>query len=108
MSRAVFHTGQGPVTLADKDPHDSAWYAVVWDEALEGVGISSSTWLTELSVASSLTNHSLTLDGVSYGKVNKVLLAGGQAGKSYLVTNRVTTSDAQQLDRSFYITVAEQ
>lgn len=103
------HVGDGPATLPDKDPNDKVWYGVIWDAELEsGVSISASEWITDLTVEADLVASSMTVDGVAYSAVNKVLLSGGTVGQSYLVTNRVTLSDQQRLDRSFYVSVSEQ
>lgn len=83
-----------------KDPDAKLDYAVDWSAWLEdGDTITASTWI----VPEGLTASGQTVEG----EKTVVWLAGGTAGQSYKVTNRVTTSAGRIDDRTLQVTVRE-
>lgn len=90
-----------PVTLMHvmKDPSDVVEVGIDWRPELEGANISTSTWAAEAG---------LTVDSSSRsnGTAN-AFISGGVSGSNYRLTNTITTSDNQTLNRSFIITVKE-
>jgi hypothetical protein len=102
------HNGKGPAKGPPKDPDETLWYGVVWDDEAQGASISRSEWIVDpgLTVVSSIGSETVTIDGVTYTQVNKVLLKGGVVGQVYQVTNRATFNN-QTMDRSFKIAVVE-
>jgi hypothetical protein len=82
-----------------KDPHAVLDYSVDWTRWLAGDEIATSEWilapgLTKASEANTPTKAT-------------VWLSGGEAGQSYSVTNRITTTGRRTEDRSFMIRVEE-
>lgn len=110
---AVQHTGFYIPKIGPKDPDSTAWFGVIWDDALmEEEVILDSEWIispdnsdSPLTIEQTRTNEEQTVDGTTYNTVNKVLLSGGKARRTYTVTNRVTTSEEQTLDYSFRLAV---
>jgi hypothetical protein len=82
-----------------KDPNATLDYAVDWSRWLAGDEIAASAWI----VPAGLTMVSET----STATTATVWLAGGAAGQSYTVTNRITTVAGRIEDRSFIIRVEE-
>lgn len=90
-------------TLEPKDPDDQVDYAVNWTAYLARVGdtIQSSTWPV---IPAGITKLSDTHDGTRA----IIKLAGGTAGTSYGLTNRiVTTPGARQRDRTIIVVVKD-
>ncbi len=82
-----------------KDPDAVLDYAIDWSLWLAGDEIATSDW----SVPVGLTKVTDTKTAVK----TTVWLSGGQAGQSYTVTNRITTTGGRTEDRSFTIKCAE-
>lgn len=81
-----------------KDPNANLDYKIAWSRWLpEGDSLASSTWL----VPSGITSTDESSDETSA----TVWLSGGEVGKTYEVTNRVTTAAGRSDDRTIYITV---
>lgn len=75
-----------------KDPDEVKYYAFNWTNHLNtGATVSTSTWTT-----TGLTNGSASVAS----PLTQVLLSGGTAGTNYTITNRITTSDGETLERS--------
>ena len=104
------HDGSGPARAPAKDPDGVIDYGVAWDDWLKTDTIASSAWIkpAELVSLAEQENISVTIDGVSYAKVNTVMVSGGVAGEHYLLTNRITTAGGRTTDRSMRIGVIEQ
>lgn len=83
----------------NKDPDDVIDYAIDWTAHLDsGDTIQSATW----SVApAGLTLGTATVVGAKAS----VWLQGGTAGQDYVVTCRVVTAGARQMDRSAKVLV---
>lgn len=82
-----------------KDPDAILDFSVDWSRWLAGDEIAASEWI----VASGLTKTSETNSPTK----TTVWLSGGDAGQSYSVTNRITTTGGRTEDRSFTIRVEE-
>ena len=83
-----------------KDPNAVLDYAIDWSKWLAGDQIGESQWTvtgTDLT-ASDETNTQTTAT---------VWLAGGAAGQSYTVTNRITTQGGRIDERSFIVQVQD-
>lgn len=80
-----------------KDPDEVLDYTRVWD--LDGDTIATSTFL----VPTGLTKDSETNDATTA----TVWLSGGTAFRTYIVTNRITTTGGRTFDRSWIIFVRE-
>lgn len=78
-----------------KDPNETIKIVFDWTSRLGGQTIATSVWvvpsgLTETAESETTTTATLTLPG-------------GTAGIDYLVTNRITTSGGETIDRSAII-----
>lgn len=82
-----------------KDPHAVLDYTIDWTRWLAGDTISTSEWLVPAEL--SVTAHTKTTATAT------VWLAGGTAGESYTVTNRISTDGGRTEDRSFTVRVEE-
>lgn len=77
----------------NKDPDDVLDYGIDWTaEIAEGDSIATSEWLPDDGLTAGET-------GIS-GTITTVWLSGGQDGRVYRVTNRVTTAAGRRMDRS--------
>ena len=84
-----------------KDPDAVLDYSVDWSAWLAGDEISSSEWLLEQgAVIEKVTGTSTTTK-------TTVWLRGGQAGTTYLVTNRIVTTGGRTDDRTISVKVEE-
>lgn len=104
------HDGSGPARAPAKDPGAVIDYGVAWADWLGADTIASSTWIkpTELATVKTQENVSVIIEGSQYDKVNTIMISGGVAGNSYLLTNRITTAGGRTTDRSMRIGVHEQ
>lgn len=87
--------------IFDKDPNEVLDYKVDWDDDdwLNGDTISTSTWIVQSGI---------TKDSDSFTTaVATIWLSGGEAGKSYDITNRITTaaSPSRTANRTIEINV---
>ena len=81
-----------------KDPDATLDYTVDWSRWLAKEElITTSTWTTTLTTSGATNTSTVTL----------VFLAGGTAGTSYTVRNRVVTNQGRTEDRTFTVTVQE-
>jgi len=86
---------------ATKDANATLDYTLDWSQWLmSGDALASSTWTT----TAGLTVDSDRLDA---DNTTTVWLSGGTAGRSYTVTNRITTDDGRTDDRSIVVYVTE-
>jgi hypothetical protein len=69
---------------AEQDPSDVILYALDWTSFLDGDTLATSAW----TVPSELTSSGATLSTTA----TQIKISGGQSGKEYAVTNRITTS----------------
>lgn len=84
-----------------KDANAALDYTLDWSQWLTGGDtLASSTWITAIG----LTVDSDRLDA---DNTTTVWLSGGTAGRSYTVTNRITTDDGRTDDRSIVVYVTE-
>ena len=86
------------MTTFIKDPDAVLDYSVDWSKWLAGDQIETSTWFVS-DPALQLSDDSNTTTKTT------AWLAGGVAGQSYTVTNRIVTSGGRTDDRSFTIQV---
>ena len=119
MGILILHDGENIPTLKTKhDPDSTKLYYVVWDDLMSVEGdtpaaVTPSAW--EVSPAGSMTVDSNTqpgtqiLDGTTYDYVTSAMLTVGtaQAGDIVTVTNRLTTTAGQIIDRSFKLGIGE-
>lgn len=83
----------------NKDPDAVLDYGIRWDQWLaDGETISTSTWIVPDGITKNSDSHDTT--------TTTIWLAGGTAGTSYKLTNRITTSESRTDDRSLTIRVA--
>jgi hypothetical protein len=83
-----------------KDPNARLDFAVDWSASLpDGDSITSSLWL----VPDDLATDTPSIDGTT----TAVWISGGVAGRTYQVTNRITTEDGRVDDRTLRIAVTE-
>ena len=87
-----------------KDPDAVLDYAVDWATwlAWDGDTIAASTWTLPADP------DDLAIDSFPFSAtVATVWLSGGQAGRSYLVTNHITTAAGREDERTLRIRVVE-
>jgi hypothetical protein len=84
-----------------KDPDAILDYSVDWSSWLAGDEISSSEWLLEEGTAIEKASDSKTATKTT------VWLRGGNAGTTYLVTNRIVTVAGRTDDRSISVKVED-
>lgn len=84
-----------------KDPQETRLFTLDWTLDLDGATISTSDW----TVPTGLTRVSQAI--VSGNLKTTVLISGGTADVDYTVTNTVTTSDSQTLERSGTVAVRQ-
>lgn len=90
------------MTTFTKDPQAQLDFSVDWSDWLTGAEeISASSWTIPTG---------LTLVAQNYtGTTATVFLSGGTVGKSYIVSNQITTNNATPRidERSFTITIEQ-
>lgn len=94
-----------PGATAMKDPDSREVYTFDWtDWLVDDAQLSTSTWTVSGPDAALTTDHAGIVDGLLKTRVR---INGGTAGKTYQLTNRVTTDEtpAQTDDRSITIRV---
>ncbi len=93
------------MTLFLKDPGASLVHSVDWDAGyLAGRSIVASLW-TVLPVAG---ESPLAVDQTQIiGGMTRARLTGGQAGKLYRVTNRITLTDGGMDERTLHVRVED-
>ena len=84
-----------------KDPDGVLDYAVDWTAWLAGDEISTSIWLLEEGALIEQVADSKTATKAT------VWLRGGQAGTTYLVTNRIVTVGGRTDDRTISVKVED-
>lgn len=82
-----------------KDPDAVLDYAVDWTLWLAGDEIATSDWTVPVGLTKVTDTNTATKA--------TVWLSGGQAGQSYTITNRITTTGGRTEDRSITIKCAE-
>lgn len=83
-----------------KDPDALLDYGFDWSLWLQpGDTISSSTWQVEDGLTASTPSHTAT--------TTTVWLSGGTAGRSYQVTNRITTAGGRTDERTMVVRVVQ-
>lgn len=95
-------TRDKPLRELTKDPNAVLDYSIRWTSWLvSGDSIATSTWTIDVA-----PDASLAIDSSSVvAGVPTVWLSGGTAGESYVVRNRVVTTDSRTDDRSIVIHV---
>lgn len=86
----------------DKDPNEILDYSVDWNpRLLDDDSIASSTWTI------STTDGSLVIDSAvpAAAGITTVWLSGGTEGYSYVLTNRVITTDGRTMDQSLRLRI---
>jgi hypothetical protein len=84
-----------------KDSQAVLDYSVDWTEWLDGDTIATSSWTVAGDADLTITASSFS------GGVATVWLSGGSTGKSYRVTNKITTAQGRTDRRSITITVED-
>ena len=83
-----------------KDPDAVLDYGFDWSPWLaDGVTISASTWTVPAGITKDSDSNTTT--------TTTIVLSGGTAGVSYVLTNHVVASDGQEDDRSMQVDVRE-
>jgi len=88
-----------------KDPSGVLDYAFEWNDSRYGPWlqtdevISASDWVVDVGIT-------LVSSGIS-GSQTFAFISGGTVGKSYRITNTITTSDGRTTSRSAYIPIRE-
>jgi hypothetical protein len=85
------------VRWPSKDAAERLDYAIDWTERLAGAVIARSTFKLPAGIVAERSAHS--------SAVAAVRLAGGAAGRSYLITNRVETAAGQVLRQAVRIRI---
>jgi hypothetical protein len=83
-----------------KDPDAVLDYSVDWSKWLAGDQIETSTWFVSDPALQPADDSNTTTRAT-------VWLAGGVAGQSYTVTNRITTSGGRTDERSLVLQVQD-
>lgn len=83
-----------------KDPDDTIDLPFNWVGFLDGDTIDTSTFLLPDGLTS-VSENNTTLTAT-------IFVRGGDAGRMYRVTNRVTTAGGRQKDRTQYVLVEEE
>lgn len=86
-----------------KDPDAVLDYACDWSAWLSGDTIASSTW----TVPDGLTEGTGDYESTHTATEALVWLSGGTAGRTYAVTNRITTTEGREDERTIYVRVRE-
>ena len=85
-----------------KDPQETRQFTLDWTNDLDGATISTSSW----TVQTGITKVS---DAIVSGNLKTtILVSGGTADSDYTVTNTITTSGGETLERSGTIAVRSQ
>jgi hypothetical protein len=86
--------------LSPKDPNDVLDYEVNWSQWLPtGDTIATSEWFVPDGITQDSESNTNT--------TTTIWLSGGTAGQSYALTNRITTTQGRQRDRTITIRVRE-
>ena len=86
-----------------KDPQSRVDYAIDWTGYLDGQSVASSLW----SVTPAETGG-IVVDEAAHDLVRTAAtLSGGQVGRVYSVSNRVTLSDGRSDERSITLRVEQ-
>ena len=92
-----------PTQVPPKDPDAQRAYGFDWGPYLgDGVTIDTSEWIVEAGITADSDSHDDTTTSVK--------ISGGEAGKQYRVTNRITFSRVgltEQDDRTMILPVRE-
>lgn len=81
----------------DKDPDEILDYQVDWTGRLDGDTIATSTWILPTGITQNSVDQSTTH--------TTIWLSGGVDGKTYEVTNRITTAGGRTYDQSIDIRI---
>jgi len=88
------------VSVWIKDPDAVLDYAVDW-----------SAWLSQaeaITTATVVADDGITVDSDSHdGGIHTIWLSGGEVGRDYRITSRITTSQGRGDDRTMLIRVRE-
>lgn len=82
-----------------KDPDSTEDYPFFWAPELDGDTISTSTFLLPDGLTEVSTSNTTT--------TTTIFLSGGDSGRTYRVTNRVTTAGGRTWDKTIRILVNE-
>ena len=91
------------MSLYLKDPHARIDHGTDWSGSLSGQSVTDSDWSVSPVEAGGLAVEDSALEGTSA----RVRLSGGLMGRLYRLTNSVTLSDGQVLERSVTFRVEE-
>lgn len=83
----------------EKDPEAREPFSVEWADWLNGEALQTSAWI----VPAGLTQDTAGTNGTKA----QVFLSGGQRGKTYRVTNRVTAASGRGTDQSFDLVIKD-
>jgi hypothetical protein len=82
-----------------KDPDEILIFGINWGDYLDTDTILTSSWIVPAGV--SQVNNAFT------DTLATIKLSGGTLGQVYRITNRITTSDGETVDKSLDIEIAE-
>lgn len=96
--KKFYHTGKSIPWSPSIDPDDTAMIKVDWSRYLEdGELITGSSWITTLTTANDSYSATIT----------QVQVSGGTVNTEVTLTNRITTSDSNQYDRTMTIPIRQ-
>jgi hypothetical protein len=98
-----------PVADVDKkDPSDVKFYTMDWTNGVnEGATIVTSMWTIEtISGDDDLVEEDS--DIITGNLITRILLSGGTDGNNYDVTNTITTTDGETLEKTGVVRVRQQ
>ena len=86
------------MTMFIKDPQAVLDYGFDWSDWLDtGDTLSASTWTVPTGITKDSDSNTTT--------TTTIWLSGGTVGKTYKITNRITTVGGRGTDRSLYVKV---
>jgi hypothetical protein len=91
-----------------KDPNEIKYYSMDWTEGVnDGATVVTSVWTIQTIVADAAPLEEDDSDVMAGDLITRVLLSGGTEGNSYEVTNTITTSDGETLERTGVVRIKE-
>lgn len=84
-----------------KSPNESYSFTVEWAADLGSDTISTSVWTLETGITNDTDSH-------DSGTTTTINLSGGTAGKTYTLTNQITTAAGDVFEKDIFIKVQNQ
>ena len=96
MANTFKHNGKDIPLAPNIAPNEEDEYGADWEDKLDvGETLLTSTWILPTGIVGGVGTMSTTQTSIK--------LSGATLGERYLVTNRVTTTEGNTLERSMYI-----